>query len=65
MARTIRRDWTALIVPSVAVLGIVRLAGVPVTVVTVPLPKVVERKSRVSADAVIVNALDATDAEIG
>jgi hypothetical protein len=42
-----------------------KFAGVPETVVTVPLPKVVERKSNVSADAEIVNALDATEAEIG
>jgi hypothetical protein len=47
------------------VLGTTKLAGVPETVVTVPLPKVVERKSNVNADAVIVNALDAIDAEMG
>ena len=35
----------------------VRFAGVPDTVVTAPLVSVVERKSSVSADALIVMAL--------
>jgi hypothetical protein len=43
----------------------VKLAGVPNTVVTVPLVNVVERKSNVSADADTVIALVATEAEIG
>jgi len=58
-------DAVALTVPNVDPLEITKLAGVPVTVVTVPLLKVVERKSNVNADAVIVNALDATEAEMG
>jgi hypothetical protein len=43
----------------------VKLAGVPVTVVTVPLVNVVERKSSVRAEADTVIALVATEAEIG
>jgi hypothetical protein len=59
------REATALTVPSVDPLEMVRLAGVPETVVTVPLPKVADRKSKFNADAVIVKALDPTEAEIG
>jgi hypothetical protein len=47
------------------VLGTTKFDGVPDTVVTVPLPSVVERKLNESADAEMVNALDATEAEIG
>jgi hypothetical protein len=43
----------------------VKLAGVPVTVVTVPLVNVVERKSSVRAEADTVIALAAIEAEIG
>jgi hypothetical protein len=43
----------------------VKLAGVPDTVVTVPLVNVVERKSNASAEADTVIALVATEAEIG
>ena len=64
-AITTIREATALTVPSVEPLEITKLAGVPETVVTVPLPNVAERKSKLSADAEIVNALDATEAEIG
>jgi hypothetical protein len=42
-----------------------KLAGVPDTVVTVPLVSVVERKSNARADAEMVSALEATEAEIG
>jgi hypothetical protein len=42
-----------------------KFAGVPDTLVTVPLPNVVERKSSVKVEALIVKALPATDAEIG
>ena len=51
--------------PSVAVEGTTRFAGVPDTVVTVPLPSVVFRKSSDSALAEIVSALAATVADIG
>jgi hypothetical protein len=64
-AMTTKRDCTALTVPSVAEDGTTRLAGVPDTVVTAPLPRAVERKSKVSEDAEMVNALAATDAEMG
>jgi hypothetical protein len=64
-AITMMRDCVALTVPSVEPLEITKLEGVPETEVTVPLPRVVERKSSESADAEIVKALDATDAEIG
>ena len=63
-AMTTILDATALTVPSVDPLEMTKLAGVPDAVVTVPLPSVVERKSKLSADAEIVNALDETDAEI-
>jgi hypothetical protein len=55
----------ALTVPSVESELITRFAGVPDTVVTIPLPSVVDLKSRVSAEADMVNALAATDADIG
>jgi hypothetical protein len=64
-AMTTKRDCTALTVPSVAEDGTTKLAGVPVTVVTAPLVKDAERKSKVSAEAEMVNALAATDAEMG
>ena len=63
-ARTINRDCTALTVPNVAVLGTTKFAGVPETVVTVPLVKVVLLKSSDKADALIVSAEDAADALI-
>jgi len=59
------RDCVADTVPRVDPLEMTKLAGVPVTVVIVPLPSVVERKSNVRADAEMVNALAATEAEIG
>jgi hypothetical protein len=59
------RDCVADTVPRVEPLEMTKLAGVPVTVVTVPLPNVVERKSSERADAEMVNALAATEAEIG
>jgi hypothetical protein len=62
---TIIRDCVAATVPRVEPLEITKLAGVPVTVVTVPLVNEVERKSKVNADAEIVSALDPTEAEIG
>ena len=65
MASTTSLDCVAFTVPSVAEDGTVRLAGVPDTVVTVPLPSVVERKSNTKADAEIVKAFAATDADIG
>jgi hypothetical protein len=65
MASTTSLDCVALTVPKVAEDGTVRLAGVPDTVVTVPLPSVVERKSNTKADAEIVKAFAATDADIG
>jgi hypothetical protein len=49
----------------VAEVGTTKLVGVPVTVVTAPLPKVVERKSKDNGEADMVKALVATDAEIG
>ena len=63
-ARTISRDCTALTVPTVAVLGTTKFAGVPATVVTVPLVKVVLLKSSDKVDALIVSAEDAADALI-
>jgi hypothetical protein len=59
------REAIAFTVPRVDPLEITKLAGVPETVVTVPLPRVVERKFNVNAEAEIVNALAATEAEIG
>jgi hypothetical protein len=64
IASTAKRDCSAFLVPSVAVDGTTRLAGVPVTLVIVPLVSVAERKSRVSEDALTVRAFAATDAEI-
>jgi hypothetical protein len=58
------RDCVADTVPRVEPLEMTKLAGVPDTVVTVPLPRVLDRKSNVIADAEIVNALAATEAEI-
>ena len=64
-AITIMRDCCADTVPRVDPLDITKFAGVPDTVVTVPLPNVVERKSNVNADAEMVKAFAETDAEIG
>ena len=58
------RDCVALIVPRVDPLEITKFAGVPETVVIVPLPRVVERKSREHEDRETVKALEATDAVI-
>jgi hypothetical protein len=55
----------AVVRPKLSVDAIVKLAGVPDTVVTVPLVNVVERKSSDSAEAETVIALVAIDAEIG
>ena len=65
IASTAILDCVAETVPSVEPLLITRLAGVPETVVTVPLPSVVERKSSDKADALIVSALEPTEALIG
>ena len=64
IAITTMRDCVAFTVPRVEPLEITKLAGVPETVVTVPLPKVVERKSNVNAEAEIVIEFAATEAEI-
>jgi hypothetical protein len=54
----------ALIVPRVDPLEITKLAGVPETVVIVPLVSALERKSRVHEDRETVKALEATEAVI-
>jgi hypothetical protein len=53
------------VVPKVEPDEMTKLAGVPVTVVTVPEPSVVLLKSRVRDDAEMVSALPETEAEIG
>jgi len=56
---------SAIVVPSVEPDEMTKVAGVPVTVVTVPEPNVVLLKSRVRDDAEMVSALPETEAEIG
>lgn len=63
-AITAKRDCVAETVPSVAVDGTTKFAGVPVMVVVAPLPSVVDLKARLKAPVLIVRALAATDAEM-